>query len=138
MGQEPHHEPVHGPAGGWGGAGLHTEVCFKSGNKRQPSSQPGRSVHCSTHSFALQVKVEEVLGEERLVTALAMQPVLGVGLAVGLVRHLLEELLAALLTAELFVASVQQGVSLQTGGVGEGLGTFLTDVRPECALSMIM
>jgi hypothetical protein len=82
--------------------------------------------------------VFEVLGEERLVTALAMQPVLGVGLAVGLVRNLLEKLLAALLTAELFVASVQQGVSLQTGGVGEGLGTFLTDVRPECALSMIM
>ena len=84
------------------------------------------------------MKVEEVLGEERLVTALAMQPVLGVGLAVGLVRHLLEELLAALLTAELFVASVQEGMSLQTGGVGEGLGAFLTDVRPESALPMVM
>ena len=84
------------------------------------------------------MKVEEVFGEERLVTTLAVQPVLGVGLAVGLVGDLLEELLAALLTAELLVASVQQGVSLQTGGVGEGLGTFLTDVRPESALSVIM
>ena len=84
------------------------------------------------------MKVEEVLGEERLVTALAMQTVLGVGLAVGLVCDLLEELLATLLTAELLVASVQQGVSLKTGGVGEGLRTFLTDVRPEGALPMIM
>ena len=84
------------------------------------------------------MKVEEVLGEEGLITALAMQPVIGVRLAVGLVGNLLEELLAALLTAELLVASVQQGVSLQTGGVGEGLGTFLTDVRPQSALSVIM
>ena len=84
------------------------------------------------------MKVEEVLGEEGLITALAMQPVIGVRLAVGLVGNLLEELLAALLTAELLVASVQQGVSLQTGGVGEGLGTFLADVRPQSALSVIM
>ena len=109
-----------------------------SGNKKEASSQPARSIHCSTHSFALQVEVEEVLGKEGLVTPLAVQSVIGVRLAVGLVGNLLEELLAALLTAELLVASVQQGVSLQTGGVGEGLGTFLTDVRPEGALSMIM
>ena len=84
------------------------------------------------------MKVEEVFGEEGLIAALAMQPVIGVRLAVGLVGNLLEELLAALFTAELLVASVQQGVSLQTGGVGEGLRTFLTDVRPEGALPMIM
>ena len=84
------------------------------------------------------MKVEEVFGEEGLIAALAMQPVIGVRLAVGLVGNLLEELLAALLTAELLVASVQQGVSLQTGGVGEGLGTLLADVGPESALPVVV
>ena len=59
-------------------------------------------------------------------------------LAVGLVRYFLEEFLPALLALELLLACVEQGVSLQTGGMGEGLGTFLADVRPEGALSVVV
>ena len=84
------------------------------------------------------MKVEEVFGEEGLIAALAMQPVIGVRLAVGLVGNLLEELLATLLALVLLFAGVKQGVSLETGGVREGLGTFLTDVRSHCALSVIV
>ena len=100
MSQQPHHKAVHRPAGGGGGAGLHTGALYGLQTTNR------RSIHLAAHSLALQVEVQEIFGEEGLVTALAMEAVSGVGLAVGLVGHLLEELLAALLAAELLVASV--------------------------------
>ena len=67
------------------------------------------------------MEVEEVLGEEWLAAGGAVEPLPGVRPKVGLVRHLLEELFATLLTLVLLDPGVKQRVSLQTGGVGEGL-----------------
>ena len=84
------------------------------------------------------MKVEEVLGEEGLVAGGAVEPLPRVRPAVGLVSNLLEEFFATLLTLVLLEPGVQQRVSLQTGGVGEGLRALLTDVRPQGALSVVV
>ena len=84
------------------------------------------------------MKVEEVLGEEGLVAGGAVEPLPCVRPAVRLVSNLLEEFFATLLTLVLLEPGVQQRVSLQTGGVGEGLRALLTDVRPQGALSVVV
>ena len=84
------------------------------------------------------MKVQEVFSEKWQVTSLAMQPFLGVGLAMCLICNFLEELFATSLTFELLLPCVQQGVSLEAGGVGECLRTLLTYEGPQGALLVIV
>ena len=68
----------------------------------------------------------------------AVEPLPCVRPAVRLISNLLEEFFATLLTLVLLEPGVQQRVSLQTGGVGEGLRALLTDVGPQGALSVVV
>ena len=58
----------------------------------------------------------------------------------SLIGNFLEELFAAIVnwTLELFLPCVQEGVSLQTRGVGECLRALLTDKGPQGALFVIV
>ena len=84
------------------------------------------------------MKVQEVFSEEWRVASFAVQPFLGVGPAVRLISNFLEELFATSLTLELLLPCVQEGVSLEAGGMGESLGALLTYEGPQGALFVIM
>lgn len=70
------------------------------------------------------MKVEQVLGQKLLTAGLAGQPLARVRPHVGLVGALLPEALAAQVAGELFDPEVDEGVPLEAGRVGEGLGAL--------------
>ena len=84
------------------------------------------------------MKVQEVFSEKWQVASFAMQSFLCVGSAMCLICNLLEELFPTSLTFELLLPCVQQGVSLEAGGVGECLGALLTYEGPQGALFVIV
>ena len=76
-------------------------------------------------SSGLEMKVEQVSREKFFITAFAAQPVTGVRLHVRLQRSLLVKLFPAFLADVLLLAGVDEGVSLEAGGVRERLRAFL-------------
>ena len=84
------------------------------------------------------VKIEQVLGEKQLAATTTRQPLCRVRATVRLIRRLLVELFAAHVARERLHAGVQQGVPLEAGGMGEGLGALLADVRAQAGLAVVV
>ena len=74
------------------------------------------------------MEIKEVLGEKWLLTSFAMQSLFGVRFAMGLISHFLKEFFPTFFTLVLPLSSVKKCMSFQTGSMGKGLRTFLTNI----------